>query len=99
MAAIVSTIVSDFRGLGRACGWGTATRWLTMIGWNWRQCLRRHDLQPADIAMGDGPFLVRRGRACAKLAGDHVVTGIREIWVRDNYLGGSFLSIKPGALV
>jgi FkbM family methyltransferase len=49
--------------------------------------------------MGDGPFLVRRGSACAKLAGDHVVTGIREIWVRDSYLGGSFLSIGPGALV
>ena len=37
--------------------------------------------------------------ARARLTGDHVLTGIREIWVRDVYLGHGYLTIPPSGTV
>jgi FkbM family methyltransferase len=37
--------------------------------------------------MGEGPFRMRRGRLPVKMSGYRVVPAIREIWVRDMYLG------------
>lgn len=48
--------------------------------------------------MGDGPFNARLRNARASLVGGQVITGLREIWVRDVYLG-DFLSIAPDATV
>jgi FkbM family methyltransferase len=49
--------------------------------------------------MGHGPFSVVRQGAGAKLTGEQVFSGIREIWVRDVYLKNNYLEIPPGALV
>jgi FkbM family methyltransferase len=78
---------ADFRGLGRACGWPFAIRWLSKVALNARECVRRRNLLPADLAMGEGPFRMRRGRLPVKMAGYMAVSSIREIWVRDVYLG------------
>jgi FkbM family methyltransferase len=62
-------------------------------------CRRTGNLQPAVAIMGDGPIAVRRGNARALLACRQVMTGIRETWARDGYLGGKFLAISPDAMV
>lgn len=49
--------------------------------------------------MGNGPFSVSRQSARAKLAGQQVFSGIREIWVRDVYLKDDYLKIPAGSLV
>jgi FkbM family methyltransferase len=48
--------------------------------------------------MGDGPFLAKLPHSQASLVGGQVMTGLREIWVRDVYLE-NFLSIAPDAAV
>ena len=49
--------------------------------------------------MGAGPFPVRRGHVSAMLKGDRVMSGVREIWVRDVYLKDDYLRIGPSDLV
>ena len=49
--------------------------------------------------MGPGPYDVRLGAARARLFGEQVISGIREIWVRDVYLNRGILSIAPDATV
>jgi FkbM family methyltransferase len=62
--------------------------------------LRQHSLGAADLAMGPGPFSVRFGSARAKVCNSHALSGIREIWVRNVYLGDDgFLKIPPDATV
>jgi len=90
---MIRQLASDFFGLWRVCGFGVAMRWLFYVAWNLRECVRRRDLQPADLALGAGPIAARLGTARARLSGPGVVTGIREIWVRDCYLADGFLSI------
>jgi FkbM family methyltransferase len=92
-------IASDAAGIARVCGWPTALRWLACIGARFGAILKTKNLQPADLAMGDGPFQVRRAQASAMLTGTQVFSGIREIWVRDVYLKIDFLSFPPNALV
>jgi FkbM family methyltransferase len=91
-------IAGDFRGLCRVCGVRVGLRWLGAIAIHLGACLRSGNLQPADAAMGDGPFPVKLRNARASLVGEQVMTGLREIWVRDIYLG-DFLSITPDAVV
>jgi FkbM family methyltransferase len=92
-------IASDAWGLCRVCGPRVALRWSVAIVVCFRQCRRAGNLQPADAAVGDGPIAVRYGRAKALIACHRPLTGIREIWVRDEYLEGGYLSIAPGAMV
>jgi FkbM family methyltransferase len=99
MPSIPRIILSDFLGLCRVCGVRTGVRWLACIARRLRECRRTGSLQPADAAMGQGPFLARRRAARARLTGEQAISGIREIWVRDVYLGGGFLSIAPDAVV
>ena len=99
MIGVLKLIGSDFLGLSRTCGWGVALRWLTKVAITFPQCRRAHNLQPADRVMGEGPFTCRLGRARARLVGSQVISGIREIWVRDVYLSDGFLSIPDNALV
>jgi FkbM family methyltransferase len=91
-------IASDFRGLCRVCGPIVAFRWLLAILLNFKACRRAGNLQPADAALGDGPFHLRLRNARATVAGKLVLTGIREIWVRDPYLN-DFLTIPENATV
>jgi FkbM family methyltransferase len=96
-------VMSDFRGLARVFGWPTALRWLANVALRFPQCVRERNLQPADHAMGPGPFAARfRGPggtlARGKLAGDDVISGAREIWVRNVYLPDG-LAIPPDGVV
>jgi FkbM family methyltransferase len=92
-------IASDAWGLRRVCGAGIALRWLAAIALRFPQCRREGNLQPADAAVGDGPIAVRYGHAKTLFACQRPLTGIREIWVRDEYLEGGYLSITPGSTV
>ena len=57
------------------------------------------NLQPADRALGIGPYHVRRGNAIATLKCNNVISAIREIWVRDVYLKNDFLKIPDEGIV
>jgi FkbM family methyltransferase len=96
---MVGTILSDFRGLRRVCGTGAAVRWIWSIGRQFPACRAARNLQPADRAMGEGPFRARLRGAKADMVGPQVLSGIREIWVRDVYLDGGFLTISPDGRV
>src|ERR1700677_3446502 len=98
MLRSIRIIASDFRGLCRVCGPVVALRWLLAIIFHFKACRRSSNLQPADAALGDGPFHLRLRNARATVAGKHVLTGIREIWVRDPYLN-DFLTIPENATV
>ncbi len=95
----VTAIVGDTLGLMRVGGFVVAMRWLGKVISNFGECLRTRNLQPADLAMGEGPFEVRLGKSKALLSGLQIVSGIREIWVRDVYLAGGFLKIPEQATV
>jgi FkbM family methyltransferase len=98
MLRSLQIIASDFAGLWRVCGPRVALRWLWAICVHFGQCRRAGNLQPADAALGSGPFRVRLRNSSAILSGNQVLTGIREIWVRDPYLG-DFLAIPEDATV
>jgi FkbM family methyltransferase len=92
-------VLSDFFGLTRVAGPVVSVRWLLAILLTLPKCFRQRNLQPADLAMGHGPFAVRLGKSRAKLAGEYAISGAREIWVRQVYMGDGFLEIKDGATV
>lgn len=99
MLAIARQLFSDFNGLRRVCGSAFALRWLAQVLRHFPTCVRTRNLQPADLAFGRGPVRARLGSAEATLCGNCIVTGVREIWVRDCYLGDGFLSIPDGSTV
>jgi len=92
-------VLADFFRLCAVCGPLLAVRWLWAVFTHLPACKRSGNLQPADAALGDGPFAVRRGAARARLYGHCVMTGLREIWARDVYLDGGYLAIVPDATV
>lgn len=96
---MLRTILRDFVGLARVCGWGLAFRWLWKIAVNFKACVRARNLQPADRALGVGPFRCRRGKSTAMAYGEGAISGVRELWVRSVYLAGDFLTISPDAKV
>lgn len=95
----IKIILSDFIGLVSVCGLIIATKWLLFICLTLPQCIKHKNLQPADRKMGNGPFQVRYKNAKASMIGNQVISGIREIWVRDVYLGNGFLSLEQNGLV
>ena len=97
MTSIARIIISDFVGLIRVCGVAVACKWLLAIICHFPSCIKRRDLHPADRALGFGPFRAKYGKAHAQICAP--INGIREIWVRDAYLGKGFLSIPPNATV
>src|SRR6186713_2915399 len=99
LMSIAGKILADSLGIARTCGPGTALNWLSCISRSARECARVRNLQPADRLMGRGPFTVKRGGVRARLTGEQVFSGIREIWVRDVYLKSDFLRIEPGSWV
>jgi FkbM family methyltransferase len=90
-------VLEDSWGLRRACGMGVAMRWLGQVSMNIKQCIRQ-GLQAADLAMGEGPIRARYGNATANILGVKCMGNIREIWVRDVYFRGGWLTIPPGAV-
>ncbi|MBZ5524455.1 MAG: FkbM family methyltransferase [Acidobacteriia bacterium] len=93
-------IARDFLGLRRVCGTRVALRWLWNIAAHFAECRKLGNLQPADKAMGLGPFLVwHSGSAALVSGGEDVFSGIREIWARDVYLEAGVLSIPESGTV
>jgi FkbM family methyltransferase len=95
---IIKLIFRDFRGLVRVCGFLIALRWLLAIGMHLPECRRRGNLAPADEVFGDGPIRTRRGNVTALMIGPCILTGIREIWVRNIYLSGGFLTVPDNGV-
>ena len=94
-------ILKDFIGLWRVCGGFVALKWLFCIAANFPKILRRKDLQPADRAMGFGPFTIsyQKNKVSFKIEGPQAISGIREMYVRDTYLRGGLLQIVDGYTV
>ena len=92
-------IARDFTGLCRVCGVFTAARWLFAVCATGPSCGRAGNLQPADRKLGEGPFRARSEHGAAMLTGEQVISGIREIWVRNVYLRRGYLEIAPDAVV
>lgn len=101
MLSMSKKLAADFLGLARVCGLLTACRWLVFVGRHSADIVREGNLQPADKAMGEGPFTIRLGRYGASFAvvGEGAITGIREMYVRDSYLGDGLLLIQDGGTV
>jgi hypothetical protein len=92
-------ILSDFLGLARVCGWPVAFRWLFAIATHLNQCRARKNLAPADEVFGDGPFPVYQNGQPIWLIGNSVLTGIREVWVRNSYFKGAPITISDNAQI
>lgn len=94
-------LAADLFGIWKILGPAPALRWLVAITQNWRQIAKDRNLQPADQAMGPGPFLVRRRgtRTPFRVTGDAAFSGIREMYVRDCYLQRGALSMADGDVV
>ncbi|MGP1347451.1 MAG: FkbM family methyltransferase [Phycisphaerales bacterium] len=90
----LATIASDAAGIARVCGPGVALKWLLAIARHAPEILKSGNLQAADIAMGSGPYRCKLGNARATLRARKVISGIREIWVRNVYLQSGFLTIN-----
>ncbi len=92
---------ADFTGLFRICGPVVAFRWLIAVVVNAPKILKSRNLAIADRSLGDGPFTVhlRRYGARFRIQGPNAFSGIREMYVRDQYLGQGWLSIPSAATV
>lgn len=101
MIRFVEIILRDFFGLWRICGGFLAIRWLILIPLNAVPIFRRGDLQPADQALGAGPFHIKIAHINSKfwIKGPSAISGIREMYVRDAYLHNGTLSIADGDTV
>lgn len=93
-------LTADAAGVARVVGPGSAIRWISEVAAHFSEVRRRGDLQPADRAMGNGPFTVHFGQAVPlRVRGAQVFCGIREMYVRDVYLHGGLLKIEPDDVV
>ncbi len=95
----IKKFFADYIGLIKVCGIGIANKWLAKNLLNISSSLREGNLQAADKAMGNGPFAVRKKSGKAKLYGQQVISGIREIWVREVYLNNDYLRIPEKGIV
>jgi FkbM family methyltransferase len=87
----------DVLNCARVSGVATSAQWVGSLVRHAGECGKSRNLSPADVAMGDGPFLVQRKHARAVISGGFRL--IREIWYRDVYLKDDFLQIAPDATV
>jgi hypothetical protein len=96
----IGTILRDAAGLRQTLGAAAAARWMLAIATKFPKVRKSGTLQPADRTMGDRPRLLRhRTGARARAAGINLVTGVREVWVRDAYLRDNWLVLPPGGTV
>jgi FkbM family methyltransferase len=98
---IIVKLTKDFIGLLNICGTYVAVRWFLKIICNLKSIVNLGNLQPADRAMGSGPFKInlRRYGCQFMISGPQAISGIREMYVRDIYLRDGWLKIKPGDTV
>jgi FkbM family methyltransferase len=97
----VRLLSRDLIGLSRVCGLTIAVRWAACLAAEFRHVLQTRNLQVVDRAAGFGPFRVRypTTRLPFTVAGDGVLSGVREMYVRDCYLRGGKLAIHDGDTV
>ena len=98
--SFLKKLLGDFFGLYRILGPFYAFKWIVAILMRLPIVLRQKNLQPADQAMGVGPFRVCFS-ACVvfHVFGDGVISGVREMYVRDVYLRNGLLTIEDGDVV
>ncbi len=97
----IQKFIGDLWGLSQVCGWRVALKWWFAVFKNFPQVRKTGNLQSADQALGEGPFIVKLkqyGREF-KVSGQQIVSGIREMYVRDVYLRRGWLTIKDGDTV
>jgi FkbM family methyltransferase len=93
-------LLGDFCGLSRTLGIWAALRWLAWVAFHGATIIRQRNLQPADQAMGSGPFRVCfRPGVEFRIGGGSAISGIREMYVRDVYLRQGVLTIEDGDVV
>lgn len=94
----VKKICTDFVGLMRVCGLVIAVRWIIAVAFGVRTILRTRNLQSVDRSLGPGPFAINYPTARNQFAvsGAGVLSGVREMYVRDCYLLGGILAIRNG---
>ncbi|NCX97684.1 MAG: FkbM family methyltransferase [Planctomycetia bacterium] len=97
----MKTILRDVVGLLRVCGPLVAGCWLVALVGNLCQILRSRNLQAADRSVGCGPFAIRYPTASTRfvVTGEGVLSGVREMYVRDCYLRHGTLAIHDGDMV
>lgn len=97
----VRALSRDLVGLWRVCGLTVAVRWAACLAGEFRRVLQTRNLQAVDRAVGGGPFRIRypTTRLPFTVAGDGVLSGVREMYVRDCYLRGGTLKISDGDCV
>jgi FkbM family methyltransferase len=98
---LVKKLVEDFIGLCRVVGPFQALRWAALVFGHILDIVKIKNLQPADQAMGKGPFRVRikPNNLDFFIAGTGAFSGIREMYVRDTYLRNGLLTIKDNDVV
>jgi FkbM family methyltransferase len=97
----IRVILRDVNGLNRVCGWHVATCWAAALAGNLGTVFRKANLQGIDRAVGPGPFMIRYPTVRNRFTvfGEGVVSGVREMYVRDCYLQGGTLAIHDGDTV
>ena len=92
---------ADLGGVARICGPRIATNWALRLVGRMREISQRHDMQPADRAMGEGPFTVSLGGQdrSFRIAGPTAFSGIREMYVRDVYCRRLWTTTGPDEVV
>ena len=94
----VRKICTDFLGLMRVCGLAIAVQWIFALAFRVRTILKTRNLQVVDRALGAGPFAIKYPTATSRFVvfGEGVLSGVREMYVRDCYLRGGILAIRNG---
>ena len=90
---------SDFIGLFKICGLYISFKWVLGIFLKIKSCVKEKNLQAADRFVGSGPFKVKRDKFQIQMTGENVISGIREIWIRDVYLQNGLLKIPENGIV
>lgn len=97
----IKRLAADGYGLVRVCGIAVALRWLSLVLLESGGILRCRNLQPPGRAMGGSPKCVMLGRYRIRfrVEGTGAISGIREMYVRNQYLGHGTLAIQDGDAV
>ena len=76
----ISKLVRDIKKVFSTVSFFNALKWIFYIFYTLPEILKKKNLEPADIKMGNGPIVSYRNNAHAKLSGHQVFSSIREIW-------------------
>ena len=91
----------DLVGLYRICGSRVAAKWAGTLVLKMRMVFQTHNMQAVDRGVGAGVFAIRYPTARKRFTvfGEGVLSGVREMYVRDCYLRGGTLAIRDGDTV